>query len=78
MCERVRADPVILADWWMDDWITHVYGNERTCISTDVSVGHLTSASRYEVQKGHACFIEPLLYEGRAKISAYIKAQENP
>lgn len=63
---------MILADWWMDDWITHVYGNERTCVLATVSVGHRTSPSHYDVQKSHECFVEPLLYEGRARVAAYI------
>ena len=71
--------PVVLADWWMDDWITHVYGNEHTCITTDLSVGHLTTAaSRYEVQMDHACFLEPLLQEGRLRVAAYFAGSRQP
>ena len=66
------ADPVVLADWWMDDWISAVYGNERTCIATVTTVGHLTSESRYDVQMGHACFLEPLIVEGRQRILAHL------
>jgi len=71
---HANADPVILADWWMDDWISHVYGNERTCILTLTSVGHLTSPSRYEVQMDHACFLEPLITEGRQRILSYLES----
>jgi hypothetical protein len=70
--------PVVLADWWMDDWITHVYGNEHTCITTDLSVGHLTAASRYEVQMNHACFLEPLVQEGRLRVGAYFAGRRQP
>jgi hypothetical protein len=65
--------PVVLADWWMDEWMTNVYGNARTCILPDVRVGHTTGASRYKVQSEHACFLEPLILEGRERVQRYIE-----
>ena len=64
--------PPILSDWWMDDWITHVYGNTRTCILPDVHVEHRMGMSRYHVQSEHACFLEPLIVAGRRRVQRHI------
>ena len=34
--------PPELTDWWMDDWISLVYGMSRTFKATDVRVLHHT------------------------------------
>ena len=34
--------PVELTDWWLDDWITHIYGVDHTSRVLDVVVKHHT------------------------------------
>ena len=36
--------PPELTDWWMDDWISLVYGMSRTFKARDVTVVHHTGA----------------------------------
>ena len=36
--------PPQLTDWWMDDWISLVYGMSRTFKARDVTVVHHTGA----------------------------------
>lgn len=41
--------PTLLSNWWCDDWITTVYGVQRTTKHEGVEVYHHTFVSRYEV-----------------------------
>ena len=41
--------PSLLSNWWCDDWITTVYGVQRTTKHEGVEVYHHTFVSRYEV-----------------------------
>jgi hypothetical protein len=62
--------PPELADWWMDDWISHVYGRERTFISHDCAVMHHTTThgKRYQVDFENEKLLSPLIKAGRGKI----------
>ena len=40
--------PSLLSNWWCDDWITTVYGVERTTKHEGVEVYHHTFVSRYD------------------------------
>mmetsp|Transcript_15732 Transcript_15732/g.23650 ORF Transcript_15732/g.23650 Transcript_15732/m.23650 type:complete len:493 (-) Transcript_15732:271-1749(-) len=44
--------PPELTDWWMDDWITNVYGRRRTFRARSITVVHHTVAhgQRYQVR----------------------------
>jgi hypothetical protein len=57
--------------------MTHVYGNARTCVLSDVHVGHMTGASRYTVRNEHACYVEPLIVQGHDLIERYIESALN-
>jgi hypothetical protein len=45
--------PPELVDWWMDDWISRVYGQQRTFKANSVPVVHHTGAhgQRYVVDR---------------------------
>lgn len=62
--------PPELTDWWMDDWISLVYGKLRTFKAKKVSVVHHTYAhgQRYVVDKSHEFLLESLVRRGRGDI----------
>ena len=47
--------PPELADWWMDDWISFVYGKQRTFKASQISVHHHTGAHgrRYKINRAN-------------------------
>lgn len=66
--------PPQLSDWWMDDWVSRVYGRERTAMaSSGGKVFHHTGkhGSRYQVDMSHKKFLEGLVKEGHKKIVGY-------
>ena len=46
-----RHYPPVLTDWWLDDWISLVYGEGRTVKHPDVLAVHRMDATRYTVTK---------------------------
>lgn len=66
--------PPQLSDWWMDDWISMVYGPARTWRADDVEVVHHTHhhGQRYKVDKSHAFLLEDLVAQGRSAIRSYL------
>lgn len=66
--------PPQLSDWWMDDWISWVYGQTRTFKARDTSVIHHTGAhgQRYQVDHSHELLLGDLVQEGRKKIRQYM------
>ena len=71
--------PPDLADWWMDDWISHVYGRDRTFISHDCAVIHHTTThgKRYLVDFENEKLLHPLIKSGRGKILEWMVQNEN-
>jgi hypothetical protein len=69
--------PVELPDWWMDNWMSRVYGAERTFYSEDAVVMHHTYAhgQRYEVNRGNQKYLPITLQRGRRMISAWMQQQ---
>jgi len=69
--------PVVLTDWWMDDWISRVYPMENTMRHEDVWVTHHTWVSgsgnpvRYHVDHSHKKFLEHELRHGYTLIEDY-------
>jgi hypothetical protein len=45
--------PPALPDWWMDDWISLAYPRNNTARVAAAAVEHLTSNTRYKVDKGN-------------------------
>ena len=66
--------PPELTDWWMDDWISFVYGKQRTFKAAAVKVIHHTGAhgQRYEVDKSHEKMLGSLLANGRKSIRSFM------
>ena len=69
--------PAVLSDWWMDDWISRVYGEKRTKQLTDVPVTHHTTSygRRYHVNGTHRDLVGGLVAAGRARIVRWMEAQ---
>ena len=69
--------PTQLVDWWMDDWISHVYGRRRTIKSTEYEVEHHTThhGQRYKVDKNNQRHLRRLIREGSVKIGQYEEAR---
>lgn len=68
--------PPELQDWWMDDWISHVYGPNRTLMTKAVTIYHHTMAhgKRYKVNFDHLEMLEPLVEKGRQKVLDWMRA----
>ena len=66
--------PPELTDWWMDDWISLVYGQTRTFKARDITVIHHTGAhgQRYTVDHSHQGLLEDLVERGRKKIRQFM------
>jgi hypothetical protein len=61
--------PPELTDWWLDDWITNVYGDQNTRKLGEVVVKHHVLATRYEVRWESEKVLKTLLTQGRLKIA---------
>lgn len=64
--------PVELVDWWMDDWISHVYGAARTRKITSAKAVHHTTSTRYEVDHANKQQLPPLLLSGKERIRQFV------
>ena len=66
--------PHSLADWWMDDWITRVYGKERTKRVEEVVVQHLikTHGRRYEVDLSRKLLLGTEVELGRRLVERWL------
>ena len=65
--------PPIFSDWWMDDWITHVYGPSRTRrgpFFVRHRIGH--QGTRYEVDRTHEQQLQSELQSGRQQLEHWI------
>ena len=62
--------PPELTDWWLDDWITSVYGERNTRKLPDVIVVHHLTTTRYEVTQWNAARLPALLAAGMELVSA--------
>ena len=65
--------PPIFSDWWMDDWITHVYGPSRTRRGPFVvrhRIGH--QGTRYEVDQTHQNRLQTELQSGKQRIERWL------
>lgn len=66
--------PPELTDWWMDDWISSVYGSQRTIQVTATEAIHHTGAhgQRYAVDASREKLLSDLVRSGREKIRHYM------
>eukprot|EP00605_Chrysophyceae_sp_TOSAG23-4_P001198 GSChrysophyteH1.ASY1.ANO1.1307.1 assembled CDS len=66
--------PPELVDWWMDDWISFVYGPKRTFKSSEAHVIHHTGAHgrRYQVNDANRRHLTRVLMEGKNRIRSWL------
>lgn len=66
--------PEILSDWWMDDWISRVYGPNRTFLMSSVQVKHhvYNHDRRYQVNTTHLTYLPQALKDGKKSLRSYI------
>jgi hypothetical protein len=64
--------PIELTDWWLDDWISAVYGPKRTSKLPDVLVIHHVITTRYEVSWGTKIKLSVLLSGGNQTLQSYL------
>ena len=67
--------PPELVDWWMDDWISRVYGSARSQKLAEVEVVHHTGThgQRYNVTASNRLLLERLILSGKAQIAAHME-----
>jgi len=72
--------PPELTDWWMDDWISLVYGKQRTFRSLEAPVIHHTRSHgrRYTVNLGNAGRLAGLVKRGRGQIRKWMLTHNTP
>lgn len=68
--------PANLTDWWLDDWISRVYGEARTRKSQSVEVYHHADQTRYTVNHETKAVLQPLVNEGQSRIDHWVQAHE--
>lgn len=66
--------PDELNNWWVDDWISSVYGESRTMKLAHWSVAHHTTrhGQRYTVNETQKGLLPSLLERGRGQLSMFI------
>lgn len=67
--------PPELDNWWVDDWISGVYGASRTRQLTGWTVKHHTSAhgQRYTVDKSQSALLPVVMHRGRKRLAEYLR-----
>jgi hypothetical protein len=60
--------PPELTDWWLDDWITFIYGENNTKKLSEVVVRHHVLATRYEVRWESKRLLKSLLEQGKLRL----------
>jgi glycosyltransferase involved in cell wall biosynthesis len=71
--------PDVFSAWWIDDWISKVYGPQRSTKMMDWTVKHHVHkhGTRYEVQHHEAQLLKGELEKGAAKIEAWLSPSPN-
>ena len=64
--------PTELTDWWLDDWISLVYGDDRTLKLPQVIVLHHVLTTRYEVTWNAMRLLKTLVETGNTTLSNFI------
>ena len=67
--------PPTLTDWWMDDWISRVYGRQRTKRVDQVIVKHMmmSHGTRYSVNWEHSTLVGTEVELGRQKVELWME-----
>jgi hypothetical protein len=72
--------PSLLTDWYLDDWISMVYGSIRTRQFENVEILHHTRSQnvRYTVDYYRHEYLEDLVVKGKEKILEYMMIHDVP
>tara|TARA_B110000090_G_scaffold7060_3_gene7369 strand:- start:28195 stop:32406 length:4212 start_codon:yes stop_codon:yes gene_type:complete len=72
--------PDVFSAWWVDDWISKVYGPQRSTKMMDWTVKHHTHkhGTRYTVQHHEAQLLQGELEKGAAKIAKWVSGARVP
>lgn len=72
--------PAPLQDWWMDDWISSVYGLHRSFMSKNITIYHHIKAhgKRYNVDFEHEKHLAPLTVDGRRLVAVWMRKNNVP
>jgi hypothetical protein len=67
--------PIELSDWWMDDWISRVYGVKRTFLLKSVQVKHhcYHHPKRYQVNSTHRTLLPLAIEKGKQMLRSYVR-----
>jgi hypothetical protein len=67
--------PPEFSDWYMDDWISAVYGPQRTFLSKRVGIDHHNRHKErtYEVNRENIKLLPSLIKSGQLKIEQWMK-----
>lgn len=60
--------PPQLTDWWLDDWISLVYGESNTLKHPNVTVKHHVKVTRYSVTYKNEEILQTLVLEGAKRL----------
>lgn len=69
--------PTEFSDWFMDDWISAVYGPKRTFLSKKVGIDHHNRFRErtYVVNRSNVKLLPPLIQKGQQKIMQWMQRQ---
>ena len=69
--------PDVFHNWWLDDWITGVYGSRRTTKLATWVVKHHTGhhGTRYEVDPLRKVSLEDELARGKGRVAAWLQTR---
>ena len=68
--------PKILKNWYIDDWISSVYGPKRTSKLKDwLVIHHVEGGTRYKPAKSQFKLLKPLIEEGKQKINNFLNTK---
>jgi hypothetical protein len=72
--------PSMLTDWYLDDWISMVYGSSRTRQFENVEILHHTRSQnvRYTVDYYRREYLEDLILKGKGEILEYMMMHDVP
>ena len=71
--------PPEFTDWYMDDWISSVYGPERTFLSQRVGIDHHNRYRErvYAVNRQNHLLLAPLIQRGQEQIAQWMTQQSS-
>ena len=67
--------PEVFSNWYIDDWITRVYGKERTTKLQDWLLYHHANSPRYDARTDQQVLLAPALATGQNMINAWLRGK---